>query len=181
MVLQESPKFCIERTAADNTSEVFNCPPNPLSLDSGPSRIGTNSTITSSIRREGDDVLEADKGSGCSRGICEAGEKGSEDSGVRKNADSNGGAESDRAGSRERKRKRDLIAPVGHKAVKDARSHQLQQRTAIDKSIAASMEIKAADARVRTAIFADTNMLLACGTAVPSETSEDIKDRLELM
>ena len=181
VVLQESPKFCIDGTAADNTSEVFHCSPSQPSLDSGPSRVGTNSTITSSVRREGDDVLEAGKGTGCCRGICEAGEEGMEDGGVRGNADGIGRVESDCAGSTGRKRKRDLIAPIGRKAVKDSRSHQLQQRTAIDKRIAASMEIKAADARVRTAMFADTNMLLACGTAVLGETSEGIKDRLELM
>ena len=183
VLLQESPKFSIEGTAADNTPEVFTSSPSPLSLDSGPSRVGTNSTITSSVRREGDDALEADKGSGFSGGVCEAGEEGSEDGGVRGNANGIGTAESDRAGSRGRKRKRDLIAPIGRKAAKDSRSHQLQQqqRTAIDKRIAASMEIKAADARVRTAMLADTNMLLACGTAVFGETAEDFKDRLELM
>ncbi|CDF34175.1 unnamed protein product [Chondrus crispus] len=183
VVLQESPKFCIEGTAADSTPEVFNSSPSLPSLDSGPSRVGTNSSITSNVRRDCDNVLEAEKGSGCSRRRGEAVEEGTDGGGVLGNADGIERAESDRGGSTGRKRKRDLTAPIGRKAAKDVRSNQLQeqQRTAIDKRIAASMEIKAADARVRTAMLSDTNMLLAYGTALLGETAEDIRDRLELM
>lgn len=43
------------------------------------------------------------------------------------------------------------------------------------------MESKATDAKVRTAMLADTNMLLACSTSVAGETAENMEDRRELI
>ena len=135
------------------------------------------------VRDEGHNIFEADKGSGCSGGSLEAGEEGTKDFGVRESADWTGASENDRPGSRRRKRNRDSVAPIGRNAAKDARSHKQEQqkRTATVKRITPSMKIKSTDARVRTAILADTTMLLDCGNFVSSETAEDIKDCLELM
>ena len=47
--------------------------------------------------------------------------------------------------------------------------------------MAASLESKVADAKVRTAMLSKTNMLLACGTTIACETDEDKEERMELM
>ena len=51
----------------------------------------------------------------------------------------------------------------------------------MDIRMAACLESKAADAKVCTAMLAETNNLLACGTTIAGETDEDKDERMQLM
>lgn len=70
---------------------------------------------------------------------------------------------SDSAGSGSRNRGRVDAAPVGRKAPKDAKEHQLfqLQRIAVQKRMEVFLEIKAEDSKRRTDMLEDRNILLA--------------------
>lgn len=50
-----------------------------------------------------------------------------------------------------------------------------------DNRIASSPKIKAADAKIRREILADTDMLLVCGTVIAGEIEKDKAVRVEIM